>query len=245
MGQLRRSPTRRTVLSAAAALGVGCALPWQRTDSRAPVVYLPAATPVRAARLRLVLAREGLAPLDGAVRQVVEQGARELGFTVEVQDDASFVGGGPAPRGAPDGNAVTQRLLVAVQAGTPPDGVLLLGRQAQTMRLQGMGLVQEVSALMRAARARHGAAPEAAERVHVLAGSWFAVPFYQRLVGHFVQPEAFAEAGLDPEREGASLIGIREALRRVARPAEGAWGWGIGPADTADVDAWCWSVIHG
>jgi len=227
-GTRHARPTRRALLGAALAsaggIGVaGCALPWQTRDRRAPLLPAPASTPVRfgPVRLRLVLAQEGLASLDTEVRAAVESSARELGYTVEVQDAASF---GGVDREA----GVGRQLLTEVQAGLPPDGMLLFGRQAQTVRWQAMGVLQDVSALMRSARSRYGAAPEVAERVHRVAGNWFAVPLYQRLVGHWIYP------GVD----ASSLLSLRDSFA-------GAGGkWGIGPADTEDVDGWCWNAIH-
>ena len=227
-------PTRRALLGAALASisgagFAGCALPWQTRDRRAPLLPSPMATPVRfgPVRLRLVLAQEGLAPLDTEVRRAVESSARELGYAVEVQDAASF---GGVEREA----GVGHQLLTTVQAGLPPDGMLLFGRQAQTVRWQALGFLQEVSALMRSARSRSGAAPEVAERMHMVAGNWFAAPLYQRLVGHWISP------GVD----ASSMPSLRDSLAGAPRTTGREGAWGIGPADTEDVDSWCWNAIH-
>ena len=230
-----RGRSRRALfatLASGAAGGAGCALPWQRTDPRAPLFTPPSQTPVRfgPTRLRLVLTTEGHAPLDAAVHDNVLQAAREQSYILDLLDVQQFAGSDVA-------SDVIRQLLVSVQAGLPPDGVLLLGRQAQTARMQSMGLIQEVSGVMRGAKTRLGAAPEVAERAHFIAGNWLAAPLYQRLIGHFVRPEGFARAGLDPEAATAAWEPLRETIPR-------AGGWGIGPADTADADAWCWSAIH-
>ena len=134
---------------------------------------------------------------------------------------------------------------MAVQAGVPPDAVLLLGRQAQTARLQAMGLLQDLSGLMRQARRRFGALPRVTEQWHVVAGTWFAVPYYQRLVGHWVRAAALRGAGLDPGRDFFwQWDRMRDALGALAAPEQGYWPWGIGTAPTADTDAWCWNVIN-
>jgi hypothetical protein len=126
-----------------------------------------------------------------------------------------------------------------VQAGTPPDAVLLLGRDAQVARLQAQGLVQDVSGLMRRLRARLGGTSRVNETLHVIAGKWFAVPWYQRLVGHWARvplppPEGAPEGAL-------SYDALRLALAGLAPDAP---GWGIGGADSPDADAWCWGAIH-
>jgi hypothetical protein len=231
---------RALLLSGATALGgtavtAGCAVPWQPRDTRAPIYVPPAQTPVSfgPTRLRLVLAQEGHAGLDAAVRDAINQAGRGLGYVVDLLDLPSFVGNGAA---ADQGN-IARQLLIAVQAGVAPDGVLLIGRQAQTARLQEMGLLQDVSGLMRTAKARAGALPEAIERVHFLQGRWFAAPLYQRLTGHWVRGEVFTRAGLDPEVATETFDGLRAALARLG-------GWGMRPDDTPEADAWCWGVIH-
>ena len=226
--------TRRALL--ASALTSGCALPWQQSDRRAPIITPPVQTAVRfgPTRLRLVLAREGHDTLDAAVRTALTNAARDLNYTLDLFDIAAFL-----PAGATTNTSdIARQLLVAVQAGVPPSGLLLLGRQAQTVRLQEMGLLQEVSGLMRSARARWGQAPEVGERTHVVAGNWFAAPLYQRLIGHWVRPERFAEVGLDPETATATFPDLRAAVARLGGR------WGVGPDDTPEADAWCWSVIH-
>lgn len=223
-----RTRTRRALL-ALATLGAGCAPPWQRPDP-APILAEPAPTPVRfgPVRLRLVLGTEALAPLDQEVRTGIERAARGLGFSVDFFDADTFAGGADgSARGA-----LGQRLLAAVQAGVPPDGLLLPGRRAQTKRWQALGLLHDVSHLMRDTRARLGGVAEVAERRHLVAGSWYAVPFYQRLVGHWVHPDAFALAGVDPA--GFSLAALATLAPEL----------GIGAADTEDVDGWVWNVVH-
>src|SRR5919108_2237937 len=143
-----RALTRRALVAAAGGAAVGCAAPWARAGGEARRVALPAPTPVRLGplTLRLVLADEGLPALGAALRDVVANAAREAGAAAEVQDLAAYTGSGPAEAG---GESVAHRLLVQVQAGVPPDALLLAGRQAQTVRFQAMGLVQDVSGLMR------------------------------------------------------------------------------------------------
>ncbi|HEU5315557.1 MAG TPA: hypothetical protein VFX49_05565, partial [Chloroflexota bacterium] len=229
--------TRRALLLSSAAVGAaGCAVPWQPRDPRAPIYVPPVTTPVRFGPtwLRLVLSQEGQPALDAAVRDAVTQAARSLDYKVDLFDLQNLVG----PAGESSPGAIARRLLVTVQAGLPPDGVLLLGRQAQTARLQGMGLLQDVSGLMRTAKARAGALPEAIERQHFLRGTWFAAPLYQRLTGHRVRADVFARAGLDPETATATLGDLRASIDRLGM------GWGVAPEDTADADAWCWGVIH-
>jgi hypothetical protein len=232
-GRSRRALLATLAAGAAGGVGsAGCALPWQRTDPRAPLFTPPAQTPVSfgPTRLRLVLAREGHPPLDTAARDALLQVASELRYTLDLSDSHQFADG-------PEADDIIRQLLIGVQAGYPPDGVLLLGRQAQTARMQSMGLIQEVSGLMRGARTRLGATPEVAERAHFIGGNWLATPLYQRLIGHYVRLDGFARAGLDAEAGTAAWEQLREAVPR-------AGGWGIGPADTADADAWCWSAIH-
>lgn len=225
-------PTRltRRALVLAAGGAAGCALPWQRTDPRAPLITPPVQTAVSygPVRLRLVLGQEGHPPLDSAVHNMLAETGRTLGYTLDLFDAAQFAGSSAA-------SDVGRQLLVGVQAGLPPDGLLLLGRQAQTPRLRAMGLIQEVSGLMRATRARLGAPPEVMERAHYVEGHWVAAPLYQRLIGHFVRSQAFTG---DPENATASWIALGETVMRTG-------AWGIGPADTPDADAWCWSAIHG
>jgi hypothetical protein len=187
-------------------------------------------------RLRLVIAPEGLPALDAAVDQAVAAAAAVTATAAETQSLAAFTAGA-----APDwqGAAAAHRLLAAVQAGTPPDAVLLLGRDAQVARLQEQSLVQDVSGLMRRLRARLGGTSRVNETLHVVAGKWFAVPWYQRLVGHWVRPPL---SGADPAPGGTPDY---DALRlALAGPAPDAPGWGIGGADSPDADAWCWGAIH-
>ncbi len=244
MGGARRElSTRRSLLTAVTALGLGgaaCAAPW------APPAPTPAGPPVPAPggrpteRLRLVIAQEGLPALDAAVDQAVAATAAATATAVETQSRAAFTAGA-----APDwqGAAAAHRLLAAVQAGTPPDAVLLLGRDAQVARLQEQGLVQDVSGLMRRLRARLGGTSRVNETLHVVAGKWFAVPWYQRLVGHWVRQSL---SGADPAAAGAAAGATSyDALRlALAGPAPDAPGWGIGGADSPDADAWCWGAIH-
>lgn len=228
----RRRRTRRALLAALALGGAGCAFPWQSTDSRAPLFTPPAQTPVvfGPTRLRLVLAKEGHAPLDTAVHDSLVQVGRDHGYTLDLIDTVQFAGSSAT-------SEIIRQLLIGVQAGYPPDGLLLLGRQAQAARMQTMGLIQEVSGLMRGARARFGASPEVAERAHFIEGNWLVAPLYQRAIGHYARTEAFARAGLDPETATSTWEALRETAPRTG-------GWGIGPSDTADGDAWCWSAIH-
>jgi hypothetical protein len=212
-------------------------------------VALPAATAVRFGplKLRLVLAGEGVPALDGALRDVVTGAAGGLGATVEIEDLDAFAGAGGSGR---SGDTAARRLLAQVQAGLPPDALLLAGRQAQTARFVAMGLVQDLSGLMRQVWRRFRGAPPIAEQMHVVAGNWFAVPYYQRLVGHWVREAPFAAAGLDTAGALGTWDALREALRRVANVPDASHagrrprGWGIGAADTPDVDAWCWGAIH-
>ncbi|HEX2514265.1 MAG TPA: hypothetical protein VH257_06130 [Chloroflexota bacterium] len=198
----------------------------------------PAARPPR--RLRLVLSPEGLPALDEALRRAIAGAAGAIGATAEVQEMAPFLGGPPAV-GVEPAEAIAHRLLVAVQAGTPPDALLLLGREAQVARLQSQGLLLDVSGLMRRVGRRQGEPLAVSETLHVVAGKWFAVPWYQRLVGHWVREPVLHAGGLRGDGEVTYA-----ALRQALAGAEGASvaPWGIGGADTADVDAWCWGAIH-
>jgi hypothetical protein len=232
----------------------GCAAPWARPAERLPIVPLPSATPARSGTptLRFVLSQEGVPALDNAVKQATLDAGRQLGLAVEPQGLDDFLG---TTGGSSSGEGVAHRLLVAVQAGVPPDALLLAGRQAQTARLHAMDLVQDVSALLRTTRQRYGSVAPITEVWHVVAGTWFAVPFYQRLVGHWMRGAVAHAAGVDPNSEGTRLETLARALLDLpgdfASGSTGAtamgttfWPWGIGSADTADVDAWCWDVIH-
>lgn len=265
-----RRATRRALLGALAALGtspVGCALPWGEagspTGTLSPALTTPGGSGRRfeGQRLRLVVSPEGVPLLDDTVRDVIAGAARQVGMGVEVQDTGTFLrGASPGPSGGGDARqAVTHRLLVAVQAGLPPDAVLLLGREAQVARFRDMALVQDVSGLMRQMLRRLGGVPRAGETLHVVAGNWFAVPWYQRLVGHWVRESVVRVAGIDPDGM-ADYATLHRALSQMAvergradsPPAPGGyppgevapWPWGIGGADTLDVDAWCWGAIH-
>ncbi|HVG98423.1 MAG TPA: hypothetical protein VNK05_16060 [Chloroflexota bacterium] len=236
----RRS--RRSLLAAVAALGpacAACAAPWAPAAPAAPAgTPGPVVGGRPVARLRLVIAREGLPALDAAVDQAVAATGAATATAVEAQSLEAFTAGGPAAGGPA---ATAHRLLAAVQAGTPPDAVLLLGRDAQVARLQAQGLVQDVSGLMRRLRARLGGTSRVNETLHVIAGRWFAVPWYQRLVGHW------ARLPLPLPLSGGAPDGVLsyDALRlTLAGRAPDDPGWGIGGADSADADAWCWGAIH-
>lgn len=239
-----RRVTRRAVLGAArtalAALVAGCSFPWERPGPAPRSLPWPAPTPPREAQeaLRLVVGREGLPALDDAVRRLIGEAAVQVGLRVEVQDLEDFLHprrAGPAGAGTAQGTrsaeTVAHRLLATVQAGVAPDALLLLGRQGQAARFRAMGLVLDASEPMRGAVRRFGALPAVAEVVYVIGGNWLAVPYYQRLVGHWAREDALRSLGLDPEG----------ALDYAAlRPLLG----GPGGGDTTDADAWCWGVIH-
>ena len=224
------------------------------------MVPLPGPAPARLASpaLHVVLTPEGLAPLDETVRQATVAAARQLGASADVQELATFLT-------AADGSAdrLAHRLLATVQAGVAPDAILLSGRQAQTARLRAMDLVQDVSGLMRTTRQRYGNVPPVTEVWHVVAGNWFAVPYYQRLIGHWLRADLVPELALDRGAEvtfeqlapalasssaaaagNSALAGISGGDRPAPGMAGAYWPWGIGAADTGDVDAWCWNVIH-
>lgn len=249
--------------SFAAGLAAGYSPFWRHVGPDVTQAVLPASTPTRFGppRLRLVLAAEGLPALDTALRAVVAEAAREVGATVDIEDIATFTQPGLPGSGvtgsSPDEAAsetIAHRLLVAVQAGVPPEALLLLGRQGQTARFQSMVLAQDVSGLMRRALRRFGGVPAVTEYRYVIAGNWFAVPQYQRLIGHWIREPAVraasasagAGAGMADRIDTASTLRrlLHEAAGPTAPPEHGSWGWGIGAADTPDVDAWCWGVIH-
>jgi ABC-type glycerol-3-phosphate transport system substrate-binding protein len=196
----------------------------------------------------MVVAQEELPALDAAVGQSLAEVGRALGTKIEIEDEGAFLGAGQGA-GGDTADTLAHRLLVAVQAGVPPDALLFCGRQAQTARLHAMELVQDVSGLLRTTRQRYGRVAPVTEVWHVVAGNWFAVPYYQRLVGHWVRPEALRDSGIDPGAVGTRFERLAQALLDAPGVAEGAagapaWSWGIGPADTVDVDTWCWDVIH-
>jgi ABC-type glycerol-3-phosphate transport system substrate-binding protein len=242
----RVNVSRRALLGAAvASFGLGCGLPWQRVAPHTEIGPRATAGPVRfgPVKLRLVVEREGLAALDQAVVQAIERAAAETGVGVEVIDLTRFARGG-SQQDASDSDTVdvmerraAQQLLVAVQAGVPPDGVLLLGRRAQTVRLQHAGLVLNVGTLVHGVSRHSGRSLEVAERQHLIDGSWYAVPWYQRLTGHWVRPDVLQGMGLDAGQ--VTFPALREALARWRERA-----WGIGAAETADVDALVWGAIH-
>ncbi len=242
--------TRRALLGAAAAApAAACAPPLGAAGPAiGQVVSLARPTPARfgPVRLRLAIGSEGLAPLDGALQVIVTDAAAQLGMTIEREALGPLVVGSAAAgatAGAIDSNALAQRLLVAVQAGVPPDAVLLPGHLVQTARLQAMGVAQDVSALMRDLVRRFGRPPYVTEQFHVVAGNWFALPCYQRLTGHWLREPLVRAAGIDPESLG-SFEALRAALVLLAQSTPGLPLWGIDAADTPDVDAWCWDVIH-
>jgi hypothetical protein len=244
--------TRRGLLRGLAAGGVagvvpamaaaGCAAPWSRARPGAPATSPPPTAGRPPARLRLAVSREGLPALDTAVQEVLTTTAQAAGLQVAVDDVDAILGvaGAETARTAgPRAEAIAHRLLAMVQAGLPPDAVLLLGREAQVARFHAQGLLQDVSGLLRQTLPRLDGAPAVAVALHVVAGLWLAVPWYQRLVGHWARPPL---AGGGP---GADGVVEYDTPRRVASEAPPApWWWGIGGADTPDVDAWCWGVIH-
>ena len=241
-------PTRRRLLATPGALtlgAAGCVPPWApaapAAGTEAPSSGArPDARPPR--RLRLVLSPEGLPALDEALRRAIAGAAGAIGVTAEVQEMAPFLGGPPAV-GAEPAEAIAHRLLVAVQAGTPPDALLLLGREAQVARLQSQGLLLDVSGLMRRVGRRQGGPLAVSETLHVVAGKWFAVPWYQRLVGHWVREPVLRAGGLRRDGE-VTYAALRQALDGAGAEGASVAPWGIGGADTADVDAWCWGAIH-
>jgi hypothetical protein len=241
-------PTRRRLLAALGALtlgAAGCVPPWAPAAPAAGTAVPPSGTrpdarPPR--RLRFVLSPEGLPALDEALRRGIVAAAGATGDTAEVQETGSFLGGPPAS-GADTAEAIAHRVLVAVQAGTPPDALLLLGREAQVARLQSQGLLLDVSALMRRVGRRQGGPLAVSETLHVVAGSWFAVPWYQRLVGHWVREPVLRAGGLRRDGE-VTYAALRQALAGAGAAGASVAPWGIGGADTADTDAWCWGAIH-
>src|SRR5205823_6139446 len=71
--------TRRAMLAGLATLtAAACAAPWARPADRLPLVPLPSPAPGRGAPpvLHVVLAQEGLPPLDATVRQATTEAAR-------------------------------------------------------------------------------------------------------------------------------------------------------------------------
>jgi hypothetical protein len=223
----------------------GCVPPWAPAAPGAgtavpPGGARPDARPPR--RLRLVLSPEGLPALDEALRRAIAVAAGATGDTAEVQETGSFLGGPPATGELP-AEAIAHRVLVAVQAGTPPDALLLLGRQAQVARLQSQGLLLDVSGLMHRVGRLQGGTLALSETLHVVAGNWFAVPWYQRLVGHWVREPVLRAGGLRRDGE-VTYAALRQALAGAGAEGASVAPWGIGGADTADVDAWCWGAIH-
>jgi multiple sugar transport system substrate-binding protein len=238
--------TRRALLGAATAgVAAACAPPWGAAEPAiGRAISLARPTPVRfgPVRLRLAVATEGLASLDSAIQATITEAAGQLGVAVELETVEQLANGGAASD-AVDANALAQRLLVAVQAGVPPDAVLLAGHLVQTARLQAMSVAQDVSAMMRDLVRRFGRPPYVTEQLHVVAGNWFALPYYQRLTGHWLRESPVRTAGIDP---GAlsSFEALRAGLATLVQATPGLAPWGIDAADTPDVDAWCWSVIH-
>ena len=251
--------TRRSFIASLslAAAATACAAPWSQPAERLRVVSLPSPTPVRYATpvLRVVLPSEGIAALDGAVAQVVDEATQRIGARLETQSLDAFAAG----------DSVAHRLLVAVQAGVPPDALLLMGRQAQTARFHAMELTQDVSALLRPQWRRFGPNPKVTELWCAVAGSWHGAPYYQRLVGHWVRPALLRQAGQagvdlaastgetdDPSTAGPTYAQLAQLIQAPASQsaagalgmALGFWSWGIGAADTPDADAWVWTVIN-
>ncbi|MGH2367232.1 MAG: hypothetical protein ACRDI2_03455, partial [Chloroflexota bacterium] len=123
---------------------------------------------------------------------------------------------------------------------------------AQAARLDAMGLVQDVSGLMRRTVQRFGGVPSVTKPLYVVAGGWLAVPQYQRLVGHQIGEPVLRLAGIDPDGK-IDYPTLRRALSDISKTTPDRRGvpvvasprpWGIGAAETPDVDAWCWGVIH-
>src|SRR5436853_6813499 len=92
-----------------------------------------------------------------------------------------------------------------------------------------MELVQDVSGLMRTSRQRYGDVAPATERWHVVAGNWFAVPYYQRLIGHWLRAGLPVALGLDPGGN-VTFAQLAEALLATSRAGAGNTANGAGAA---------------
>src|SRR5438045_6152114 len=89
----RRSLLRLAGFSGLAGVAAACSTPWPRPADRLRVVPLPSPAPARVAPpvLHVVLASEGLPPLDETVRRAAVEAARQLGSSGDVQELAAFL----------------------------------------------------------------------------------------------------------------------------------------------------------
>lgn len=132
------------------------------------------------------------------------------------------------------------KMSAAVRAGNPPDLAYTSNVSISQMHL--LGLLEDVSDVVNEAVSKYGDIMKGtnAEKVGMIDGKWWAVPFIANTTGVFARGDKLREKGIDP----ASLRTWeqrREAALAISDPDNEFWGWGLTVNQSGDG----WGVASG
>lgn len=165
-------------------------------------------------RLQVLLSKD-VHPDHNAFMEAELRAYAELnGWPIEVTDIAGYQGGGE----------LNQKLLSAVQTGSPPDLLVTIG---EARNRHTLGLVQPVTGLVAEMTERYGEPIPGARFDAAFADEWWAVPFFTRVNGLFVRQDLFAAKGLDIVADTETYDGLRQAALTISDPDQSMWGWGM------------------
>ncbi|HET8523775.1 MAG TPA: extracellular solute-binding protein [Thermomicrobiales bacterium] len=165
-------------------------------------------------KLRVLIKKDFHPDHNEFMRSELQAYADVNGWDIEITDVAGYQGGGD----------LYQKLLGAVQAGSPPDLVI---HEQGVENYHTLGVVQPVSDMVQELAGQYGEPTPGMQYDSKVGDDWYAVPFFTRANGLWVRQDMFADAGLDIINDTDTYDKLRDSTLKTSDPSQKRWGWGM------------------